>query len=66
MIENAKNKEKIVQGRQSITDTGNSLLKICNELGLNKVKEELEEAEGKEIAHGKENSPERFNQYSGR
>ena len=55
-----------MRGKQSITDSGNSLIKICDELSLNKVKEELLQAEGKDVAHGKENLFERLNKHSGR
>ena len=34
MIKNAKNKQRINPGMKSYTDTGHSLLEICEELGL--------------------------------
>ena len=39
-----------MKGNQSRTDSGNSLLQICNDLGLDKVKKELDKIESKEIA----------------
>ena len=45
MIKNSITKHLIIQGKQSKTDTGNSLIEICDELGLNDLKMVLEKLE---------------------
>ena len=41
MIRNAKIKNKILENKPMITDSGKSLLKICEELNLDQLKDRL-------------------------
>ena len=60
MIQNAKNKHRINQGRQSRTDTGNTLLQICDDLGFNQIKETLLQIEGPDQTHKTVNALEKL------
>ena len=51
MIQNAKVKKLIIQGKNSRTDSGISLIRICDELGLKKLKQELNQIESYDITN---------------